>query len=240
MKKKINIDQETIVFLYKKNKNYILPVLIIFVCIFLFFQVIIPQINNLFELQKQAKVEQVKLETLRKNLTSLTNLDPSVLESQYKIATAVFPVNKDFAGIIGAISVAAGKSGLLVGDYDFSVGDVSKPQTDVKKFPFLKISVNLSGDIKNASGFISELYKTAPLSEVVSLSSSTNSISLTINFYYKTIPPINFKEEIPLQALSVDSRKHLADIAKWSNLSFFDAFSSPPASSSGTANLIPF
>jgi len=226
--------------LYRKNKNYILPISVILICVFLFFQVIIPQISGLFELQKQSKIEQDKLATLKGNLTSLTNLDSSVLDSRYKITTAVLPINKDFAGIINAVSIAASKTGLSVGDYDFLVGDISKPKTAVTKFPFLQLSVNLLGDITSASNFTSELYKTAPLSEVISLNSSFNSMSITINFYYKTIPPINFKEEIPLQTLSPKSQEILDNISKWSNASFLDDASAVPASSSGSVNLMPF
>jgi hypothetical protein len=242
MKKQINIDQETIMFLYRKNKSYILPISVIVICVFLFLQIIVPQINGLFELQKQLKSEQDKLTMLKKNLTSLSNLDSSVLDSQYNISTSVLPVNKDFAGIINAVSIAAGKTGLSVGDYDFTVGDVSKPQTEVTKFPFLQLSVNLLGNISSGSRFITELNKTAPLSEVVSLSSSSNSISVGINFYYKTIPPVNFKEENPIQMLSSKSQAVFDNISNWSNISTFTSSSAPSASasSSGTTNPMPF
>jgi hypothetical protein len=219
MKKQVNLDQQTILLLYKKNKSYIIPVLVIITCLFLFFALIIPQINNLLELQKQLRSEQDKLSLLKANLVSLTNLDASTLESQYNITTSVLPVNKDFAGIINAVSIAAGKTGLSVGDYDFAVGDVSKPQTNVTKFPFMQLSINLLGDVTSASKFISELYKTAPLCEVVSLDSSFNSISVTINFYFKTIPPVNFKEEVPLQGISSKNQAILNDVSSWSNTS---------------------
>jgi hypothetical protein len=238
MKKQISINQETIMLLYKKNKNYILPISVIIICIFLFFQVIMPQINGLFQLQKQLQSEQEKLAKLKNNLTSLSNLDSSVLDTQYKITSAVLPVNKDFTGIINAISISAAKTGLSVGDYNFVVGDISNPQTNVTKFPYLQLSVNLLGDIKNGSEFVSELYKTAPLSEVISLSSSVDSISISINFYYKTIPPINFNEEVPLQTISPKNQTMVDKISGWSNASILNPEMS--GSSSGGLNPMPF
>lgn len=238
MKKQTSINEETIKLLYKGYKDYIIPVAVIIVCVLLFFMVIVPQINGLLELQKQLKSEQVKLATLQKNLTALTNLDASILNSQYEISSSTLPVGKDFAGVINAVSIAAGKTGLAVGDYGFKVGEITKLQTDVTKFPFLQLSVNLLGDITGGSKFIAELQKIAPISEVISLSSSFNSISVTINFYYKTIPPINFNEEIPLQTLSAKNQAVLDKISSWSNV-LADA---PviPSTTSGRVNPMPF
>ncbi|MFH1187164.1 MAG: hypothetical protein V1697_03270 [Candidatus Levyibacteriota bacterium] len=217
MKKSVDIDKEAVIILYKKNKEYFLPLGIILVCLALFILVIIPQIYSLFDLQAESKRESEKLNTLKINYTNLINLDNTTLESQYNVASAVLPVGKDFAGILNAVSIAASKANVSLGAFEFNVGDLSKPPSSVKKFPLLELSINLDGDSNGAAKFISELYKTAPLSEVITLRTYYYSIYAKINFYYKAVPPVNFREETPLRMLSQSDLTILKNVSKWAN-----------------------
>lgn len=239
MKKNINIDKETLTVLYKKNKEYLLPIAITIVCVLLFVFVIIPQIYSLFDLQREVKRETVKLNILKTNYTNLLNINDSTLESQYRVSSSVLPVGKDFAGILNAVSIAASKANVSIGAFEFSVGDLSKSPTFVKKFPILELTLNLDGDANGASRFISELYKTAPISEIVTLKTYFSSINTTVNFYYKAVPSVNFKEETPLKLLSGSEFTVLDKISKWANTNR-ELDSSPDASSSGGFNSNPF
>ncbi|HZJ18551.1 MAG TPA: hypothetical protein VFD45_02960 [Patescibacteria group bacterium] len=238
MKKNINIDKEVITVLYKKNKEYFLPLGIIIICVALFIFVIIPQIYSLFDLQKKSKQEFEKLNVLKTNYTNLLNINDATLTSQYNVTSSVLPVGKDFAGILNAVSIAASKAGLSLGAFEFSVGDLSKPPTSVKKFPILELTLNLEGDTNGASRFIKELYKTAPISEIINVKTNYNSVNATINFYYKAIPPVNFNEQTPLKMLSGADLTVLSGISKWANTE--RQIISPSASSSGGFNANPF
>lgn len=239
MKKNINIDKEALTVLYKKNKEYLLPIVIITVCFSLFIFVIIPQIYSLFDLKAEARRESEKLNILKTNYTNLLNVNDSTLESQYRVSSSVLPVGKDFAGILNAVSIAASKADVSIGAFEFRVGDLSKPPTSVKKFPILELTLNLNGDANGASRFISELYKTAPISEIITLKTYYNSINTTINFYYKAIPSVSFKEETPLKLLSEADIIVFDNISKWVNTN--RELSSPlEASLSGNFNSNPF
>jgi len=217
MKKNINIDKEVLIVLYKKNKEYLLPIGIIIVCLLLFFFVIVPQIYSLFDLQSEAKRESEKLNILKTNYTNLLNMNDAILKSQYDVSSSALPVSKDFAGILNAVSIAASKAEVSIGAFEFNVGDISKPPTSVRKFPILELTLNLIGDANGASRFIKELYKTAPISEIVTLKTYYNSISTTINFYYKAVPPVNFKGETPVKLLSGADLTVFDKISKWAN-----------------------
>lgn len=239
MKKKTNINKELIIVLYKKNKEYLLPIGIVIICLLLFSFVIIPQIYSLFDLKAEAKQESKKLNILKTNYANLLNMNDTTLKSQYDVSSSVLPVGKDFAGILNAVSIAASKAEVSIGAFEFSVGDISKPPTSVKKFPILELSLNLDGDANGASRFIKELYKTAPISEIITLKTYYSSISTTINFYYKAVPPVSFKGETPIKLLSGADLTVFNKISKWENTNR-ELVSSSEATSGGNFNSNPF
>src|ERR1035437_2119042 len=163
MKKKVNIDSTTFWFLYRRYKEYLLPVGVIIACVLLSLLVIIPQFQNFLNTQQQAKAESNKLVILKNNLNFLTNMDESQMDSQLQIVSGALPPNKDFEGILNGISVAANKAGVFLGDYEFQVGEITKPSLNIQSFPSLQLSLTINGGVSGVTRFMTELYKTFPL-----------------------------------------------------------------------------
>ncbi len=238
MNEKLNVDINTLKIIYAKYREHILFIFIILVCLILFLTVIIPRIRELVVLSKNAKSENKRLITLQNNLNFLSNLSDSTLDSQFNLVSSALPAGKDFEGILNAISLAAIKSGVSLSDYDFQVGDLSQTSINVSGFPFLKLSLNIKADPKKTVSFLNELYKTLPLSEVITISESNNFSSITILFYYKPMRRAGLKNDEPITTISSEGLKLISELSFWnSNLtpSIIATSSSSPSASSAAS-----
>lgn len=214
---KNNIDLQTVKFLYAKYKTYILSGIAIFVSFLLFLNVIIPQIQNFFDTQSQIKIENEKLVVLRNNLNSLSNLDEPTLDYQLQVTSDALPDSKDFAGILNGVSIAAGKAGVFLGDFDFQVGDISSKISSGNKFPSLQLVLSLNAGALDTSRFITELYKTVPLVEVKNIQISGSHSSVTAVFYYKSFPSLKAVDTDPVFLLSAKDLSLVKDLGTWNN-----------------------
>ena len=218
MKRKVNIDAATFRFLYIRYKEYLLPVGVVIACVLLFIFVIIPQFQNLLDTQQQAKIESNKLAVLKNNLNLLTNLNESQLDSQLKVVSKVMPPEKDFGGILNGVSLAANKSGVLLADYEFQVGNINKPELIIQSFPSLKIVLTVNGGVADVGKFLEELSKTAPLSEVTDIKVNTANSQVTALFYYRPFPPIGFNDTAPINPISPQDVSTINNLSLWNNI----------------------
>lgn len=241
MKKKVNIDSTTFWFLYRRYKEYLLPVGIIFVCILLFILLIVPQFQNFLDTQQQAKVESNKLVILRNNLNLLTNMDESQMDSQLQIVSAALSPNKDFEGVLNGISVAANKAGVFLGDYEFQVGDITKPSLNIQSFPSLQLLLTINGGVSGITRFMAELYKTVPLSEITDVKVTSTTSEITILFYYKPFPPLGFDDSAPINPVSQQGLSAISNLSSWNNVvKASQALAQPSPASSSAVNSNPF
>ena len=217
--KKLNMDFDNMRIVYQHYKPYILPLAVILVCFLVILVVIVPQIRQFISSQSLLKLEQQKLETLRNNYNFLSNLDDTKSDTDLKVLSFVLPSDKDFVGIMNAISVASAKSGVSIGDFDFSLGDLSKTAQGITSYPSIKMNLNLSGSADSIVNFISELYKTAPLSEVTSIKLANNAATLILLFYYKPFIPKNISDETPVVPFSSETLALIKTVSNWNNSS---------------------
>ena len=243
MKKKVNIDSTTFWFLYRRYKEYLLPVGVIFVSILLFLFVIIPQFQNFLDAQQQSKAEANKLVVLKNNLNLLTNMDESQMDSQLKVLSGALPSNKDFEGILNGISAAADKAGVFLGDYEFQVGDITKPSLNIQSFPSLQLTLTIYGGVGGVTRFMSELYKTVPLSEITDVKVTSNISEITAVFYYKPFPPLGFNNSAPIIPVSQQGLSIVGNLSSWNNANAVrasQAIVQPSPASSSAVNTNPF
>jgi len=241
MKKKVNIDSTTFWFLYRRYKEYLLPVGVIFVCILLFLLVIIPQFQNFLDTQQQAKAEASKLAILKNNLNLLTNIDETQTNTQLQIVSGALPPNKDFEGILNGISIAANKAGIFLGDYEFQVGDITKPSLNIQSFPSLQLSLTINGGVSGVTQFMTELYKTFPLSEITDVKVSNTISDITLLFYYKPFPSIGFSDSAPITPISQAGTAIIANLSSWNNIvRASQTVTQPSPASSSAVNSNPF
>lgn len=232
MNKKVSLDLNTLGVLYKKYKDYLVPALVIAVCILLFIQVIIPQLLNLSKTQEEVRKEAIRLDVLRGNLSYLTSMDQQVLDSHFNAVSTALPPAKDFAGILNSISTVANLSGVAVGEFEFQVGDLDKAPQSAKRFPSLDLVINVNGGIAGAERFMSNLYKSVPLAEVKGVKLSDSVASLTLTFYYKPYPPIGFNDSTPIRVITQADLDLINLIETWE----FTRISADAAQASGSAS----
>lgn len=215
--KKVNVDKEAVTTVYMHYKDNILPIVVIFACILILFFVIVPEFKQFLATQEQLRVETEKLQVLKNNYNFLSNLDESQIDADYNTLSRALPSKKDFVGIMNAISISSQKTGVSVGDFDFSLGNLDKTTVDAI-FPTIKININLVGNPQLVAKFVTELYKTAPVSEVTTIKATGTVASLEIRFYYKSVPPMNISDETPVVPHSQQTAAFIKEISSWNNV----------------------
>jgi Tfp pilus assembly protein PilO len=214
---KINLELANFLILYKHYKDYLLSLGVIIACVLIVLLVVFPQFQQYLSSQEELKVQVEKLQLLKNNYNFLTNLNDAKAASDFNTLSFALPAGKDFAGIMNAISYVSAKTGVSVGDFDFSLGDLSNVTEGVSAFPSVKIDVNLISSPQQIMKFVAELYKTAPVSEVTSTKINGNVGSITILFYYKPFPPQKIDDTVPIVALSGQDLSLVEKISLWNN-----------------------
>ncbi len=237
MKENTNIDIDTIKILYRKYKEHLVYILVIFITIVLFLSGILPRGKDVALLNNEKKIELNKFSILKNNLDLLSNLDDSKLNSQLLVVSSALPSEKDFEGVLNAVSLASGKSGATLSDYEFRVGNLSQGlSVKTTGFPFLTLTVNIRGTPSQVVKFIGSLSKSTPISEVTSILQNTNNATIDIVFYYKTLLPVQFNDSLQITPLSQKGIGIINTLYSWGagNLS------QPEAPVSSTSSASPF
>lgn len=218
MNKKINVDIDSLRILYSHYKKLTVPLFVIFISLILFVKFIIPQIQNLAILKEENKNALNKLNIMNNNLNILSSLNDLELDKNLRIVTSALPSNKDFNGILNALSFASSKTNAALGNFSLKVGDLSESKATKSKYLFMEISLNISSDIKTVNNFINALNSTLPISSATSVDLGNKTSSATIVFYYNPLPPIIYSDDLPF---SVFSKKDdlIKKLSSFSNIS---------------------
>jgi hypothetical protein len=116
-----------------------------------------------------------------------------------QLVNQALPSEKDFSGVLNAISSSALSANVILGDYAFEVGNLSDTQ---EKNTQLQIDLSINGGINDVKRFMAELRNQFPLSDITDIEISANRSILTAVFYYKPFPKVTFKEDDVLMPLS--------------------------------------
>lgn len=216
MKEDTNVDINTIKTLYRKYKEHLIYILVIFVTVVLFLFSVLPRISDLAKLNNERKIELNQLSILKNNLSLLSNLDDSVLDSQLFLVSSALPSEKDFEGVLNSISLATAKSGASLDDYEFQVGGLSQ-RLSVKTtgFPFLTLAVSIRGTPLQVAKFIGYLSKSTPLSQVTSVMQDSRNATLAINFYYKALTPSQLNDSQAIAPISEEGKQIIETLSSW-------------------------
>lgn len=213
--KKEGLNSNTLRILYYHNKNNVVPILIIIVCLLLFLQFILPQIQELSFIKTQESAVKERVNTLQTKYNLIQSFDDSNLESNFQTASEALPPYKNYAGIINGVSKAAAVSGISLSDFSFSVGDLSTKSAALSTPPSISISLSLKGNLAATKRFIQNLSKVSPLSEVVSIQANDSGATINTLFYYKPFPPLKFDSNISIQELSEKNFTLLNTLSSW-------------------------
>ena len=243
--KDLNLNISLVNILYIQYKEFIIPIVAIIVSIILVVIIVIPQTQGLLQNQEELKKEQEKLTVLKNNYNLLVNMDEAQVTSNLQSLTKALPPNKDFVGVINTISYNSVRSNIFIEDFEFLVGDISKQPKESSDFPFLTLKLSLSGSAESVINFISELYKSIPMAEVIDIKSTSENSTVTVLFYYKTFSQGSVTSDFPLTELTKKEQGIIDDISSWNDTSgelFLPIVGSTEgeASPSATTNSGPF
>ena len=157
MNKKVNLNAEILKTIYEENKEFLLPIGVIFTSILLLIFFIFPEFNGYFQKREAVLMEQEKLNNLKESLSAISSIDDSILSQDLEIVSRALPPNKDFAAILNAISQAASVTGVSLGDFEFQIGDITKTNTTPASTPSIKISLNITADTLSTVAFLKKL-----------------------------------------------------------------------------------
>ena len=236
MNEKINVDLKSLKFIFERNKPYILPSIIIVICIALFLQFVIPQFKILSLAQEEARLASLKLQILKENLNVLTNTDEKSLDSRLKILNLALPLNKDFGGILNSIYYASQKTGVSLGSFSLQIGELADTKKSVD-FPSISLTIPISANAPAVNSFVEVLSKTAPISEVTVIKIRNVASSIKLSFYYKPLGFSNLKEDMRINPIS---QKGLRIINRLSSFENIESFQQVPIATSSSQDINPF
>ncbi len=208
-------NQEKLMLYYYENKEYLIPVLAIAISLFLFFFFLVPQILS-FPSRKQAiDVENEVLKKVQETEKIVVSQNAEDLDSKIKIVSNALPPGKNFEQILNGISTAAALSGTQIENYQFQ--NLENEAPDNSKYPKLEFSVSIIGDAREAIGFIKELYRTYPVSDVTDIRSQDGITTIAVKFFYKPFPAVGGEDRTTLKNLTVSQAKTLSEVSEWNN-----------------------
>ncbi len=211
----VNLNSSTFNILYRKYKSFLLPAVVILGCLFLFFMVVIPQLQGVLDAKQKEQVAREKLNRLKENFVLLSSMDGVQLSQDLQSLSRGLSSNKDFAGIINSISYNALNASVVLSDFEFTVGDISEKIPNTAPFPSLRIDLRVSGNPSAILNFIKRLYASTPLVEVTSVAISGNSATIKLQFYYKAFPQSNISNETPIIPFSEKEKDLIEEITNW-------------------------
>lgn len=203
MNEKVNIDLNTLKFVYERYKDFIIPFVVVVLSLIVFVALTMPQIKNLLKIREEVKIAKEELNRLKEKLNTLSSIDSAVLDSQLQVVNAALPVAKDFSGILGAISFASDATGVSVGDFVLQIGNLGEGQ-GASGLPAVSLNLSVSGSTTQVSDFINKLSQTLPLSEVTSVSLGNTSSNVNVSFYYKQVQDTTINASSSVDPVSGD------------------------------------
>ncbi|MDO8658026.1 MAG: hypothetical protein Q7K55_04750 [Candidatus Levybacteria bacterium] len=221
MNNKLSFEQSTFRILYLKYKELIIPGGIIFVSIILFLQVVLPQFQELSLIRNKEEETKERIRNLNNNLMFLSKLNNSSLDFQLKLTTSVLPIEKDFVGIINAVSNTAVDTGVALDDFGFVVGELStrsaaiKTSGIIKDKPSIDLGLSVRTNIDGLKRFIERLSEEFPLSQIMGISIDKKKYGISTVFFYRALVPDRFNESTELKPFSKADEAMLNKLSSW-------------------------
>lgn len=225
---------------YRDSEYFSIAIMVstVLVCVLLIFNFIIPQLTTWFSIRDEVVATQARIAVLQENINYMNTLDKRTMNAQLETATTALPPEKDFGIMLNVLTEASLKSGVALNDFTFQVGNVDSDKDQIidprhKDLSNIKMTVVVTGPVTSVRTFIRTLEESIPLSEVVDLDGSGQTISISMQFYQKNLPEVDIKPEDPIIALSPDKTALLEKIAAW-NRGVVADFSNETASGGAT------
>ncbi len=205
-------------FRYSKYYPVVVPIFITAVGIIIFVVLILPQMTNWLSVQSEIAATQGRIDVMRQNSRILESLNKSDVDRDFAVVAQALPSDKDFIGILNAISKSALSSNITLNDYEFGLGAVSVgrdgKKSDIPSIP-VSIGLTIEGSVDNFSKFMSEIERKFPLAEVKSLNYSEDTGEILVVFYMKPFTKQDLNYSDPIQSLDQEQRSILQVLYQW-------------------------
>lgn len=200
-----------------------------------------PQFSDLSTTLNSRKEATQRLQVLRNNLTLLSNINDISLDANIAIAIKALPKDKDFEAVLNSLSLAANKSGVTLGNFEFKVGDLSTLSSSGSQLPNLSITIIVNSGARGSAAFLRNLSSSLPLSEIKKVDINGNYTTVDVVFYYKSLPSIVASKDSPIIPISSKQSDILNQLSSWDQPGM-QVIVAPPveASSSATSSASPF
>lgn len=247
MKKEIWIGKKSLRFFYYRYRDsayYPLSIafITIVVCIILVFNVVIPQVMTWLSIRDEVVATQEKIKILQANIDFMKTVDKVVLDSQLQSASMAVPPEKDFGGVLNALTDASVRSGVSLQDFSFQVGggtsgSKSDTSANIAGVSAVTVSVVVSGKLDQVKRFLRELGEKLPISEVTTIDGNIQSLAVNIQFYQKNLPEIELDEKSPIVRISAKKQALLEKLSTWKPTAQLPDLTPETASGSGEVPL---
>lgn len=208
-------DRSGLRLLYYQYKEYVTPLLIALLSVVLLIVFVVPQTSSFFAMKNEENVYRKKVSMLKSNVAFLSGLGDAALDTQFVTVSKALPAEKDFSGILNALSSSASIANVGLGDFTFEVGDLSTKSAEPSKRLPLEITLNLTADVEGTKRFLKELSEKLPLSEVISVHLAARYATVKTIFYYKPFIAKRFDSSASIKGLSSTEKKYLEQISSW-------------------------
>lgn len=227
-------DLQYLYYRYKDAKAFTLGVIVlIFLASFVLVgKVIIPQMQNWISIRQEVAAAKERIKNLRTNQNYLVSVSDMTMNDQFTTANAALPFEKDFIGILNAVAAASIKSGVLLDDYSFQVGNLSTKSAQLSPQTAISVNLTVNGNIDAVKLFMKEMRETVPLSEVVAARYVTGTASIDMIFYYKIAQDkLSITYTDPITIVNGDDLQLLTKLEQW-RVSSLGSMDSVPVSAS--------
>jgi hypothetical protein len=211
-----NYNQNTYRILYYRYKKYIVPSATIVVSIALFFFLVLPQVQELQGLKDTYAQKKAATDIIDKNITQLNGIDETELSDQVEAETTALPSDKDFAGMLTAVTTAAPAANVKLADFGFTVGDLSTESAKLSDQLAIQMKLSVDGGLDGAKRYISVLSKRLPLNEIITENTSGDTSDIQVSFFYRPFQQeSNDGTTAPIPQMSADAKKQVDTIKEW-------------------------
>lgn len=178
--------------------------------------IVFPQIQSWFSLQSEVNATKSRISILKSNQSLLTSTSDPVLSKQFDIVKSALPYEKDFVGILEAINTATVKSGVVLNDFSFQVGDLSTKSAQLLPQTAISIQLSLIGELTRIEEFLKEIYEKVPLAEVIKVSYTKGGSSISLIYFYKIAPTqIQLSYIQPIKSMNENHFLLLKTLEEW-------------------------
>lgn len=206
-------------FRYKDSPVFALSLvgIALMVSLILVLKILLPQLNDWFSIQQEVNATRQQIQTLNNNIDFIGSYNDTTLDQSLQTVSTALPSEKNFIGILNAISDSAVKSNVLVNDYTFNLGVISGSQLGVvsQAVSPTQITIVVEGGLSDVTFFIKQIEEKTPLAKVESLSFSHESATLILTYYYKPFPNISYDDTAALHPFPQSTTDLIKQLDSW-------------------------